>query len=76
MLNILHATAQTHEGIDTWSSPASGLMARLRKLVTRQPARQTSDDIGDFIAMHGGVLTDDLERAISRKFGNVVGERM
>lgn len=31
-------------------------------------------EVGQFLEAHGGQLTDDLERQISRKFGNHAGQ--
>ncbi len=57
---------------DTVSTPAlptaSSLLARLRALL---PARR--NEVEDYIAANGGVLTDDLERDISRRFGSAAG---
>ena len=39
------------------------------------PARNKTaekSEVGRYLEEHGGELTDDLERAISRKFGRVV----
>ncbi len=51
---------------------AAGLTGLFKSLATRlATARQHRLDaeIGHFIEVHGGELTDDLERQISRRFG-------
>ena len=54
------------------SAPRFGLLARLSDaLRTRRNANRDSD-IGHFIESHGGVMTDELERQISRQFGGMV----
>ena len=39
---------------------------------SRKHSRQDSE-IASFINEHGGVMTDDLERQISRRFGSMAG---
>lgn len=48
---------------------ATSLLARLRSLL---PGRAPSE-VEAYITANGGVLTDDLERDISRRFGSAAG---
>lgn len=34
---------------------------------------QVESEVATFIEHHGGVLTDDVEREISRRFGSIAG---
>lgn len=36
-------------------------------------AAQVESEVATFIEHHGGVLTDDVEREISRRFGSIAG---
>jgi hypothetical protein len=62
------SSASVRGPISEWSlwAVASAIVARLRKPVVRAE----TDEIGRFIADHGGVLTDSMEREIVRRFGN------
>jgi hypothetical protein len=65
--------SQSYNMPTSLGAPASSsinLLARLRSLVTRQ---RPVDPIEDFINANGGVLTDQLERDISRRFGSQPG---
>ena len=56
--------------------PDLGLVKAFKALTERVLlAQQRRDDaaVGRFIEEHGGQLTDDLERQISRRFGNNAG---
>lgn len=46
--------------------------AWFKGLVASRAAAQETE-IAAFIEHHGGVLTDDVEREISRRFGSVAG---
>ncbi len=48
---------------------APTLLARLRSLF----GGARPSEVEGFIQAHGGVLTDDLEREISRRFGRIAG---
>ena len=52
---------------------AAALKALSRRLMRSRNERVDSE-IGRFLAAHGGQLTDDLERQISRKFGGHPGQ--
>jgi hypothetical protein len=52
----------------------SGLFTALVNRVTLSRQRRVDSEVGEFLASHGGQLTDDLERQISRKFGNQAGQ--
>jgi hypothetical protein len=56
-----------------WSDDRPSLIDRLRSLMTSGSSTQKEDEIGAFIETHGGVLTDDLERQISQRFGHMAG---
>ncbi len=49
------------------------LFQRIADALTASRTRRAQSEVERYIAMHGGVLTDDLERAISRRFGRTVG---
>ena len=56
---------------------AKGLTGLLTSIVERLAlSRQKRVDleVGEFIESHGGQLTDDLERQISRRFGSQAGQ--
>lgn len=36
-------------------------------------AEQVESEVATFIEHHGGVLTDEVEREISRRFGSIAG---
>lgn len=66
-------TLLTGVAADDWSSapPPLSLLERLKTLL---PVRNRTDSaVETFIAANGGVLTDALEREISRRFGNHAG---
>jgi hypothetical protein len=50
------------------------LRARLKAAFGAGDSTQKADEIGAYIEAHGGVLTDDIERAISRRFGHMAGK--
>jgi len=50
-----------------------GLFSALSDRLTRASQRRVDGEVGQFLAEHGGQLTDDLERQISRRFGNQPG---
>ena len=52
----------------------TGLFASIRKRLTMSRQRRIDGEVGQFLEAHGGHLTDDLERQISRKFGNQAGQ--
>jgi hypothetical protein len=55
---------------DAYTS-ATSLADRVRAWWNRRP--DETDDVAAFIESHGGVLTDSLEREISRRFGSMAG---
>jgi hypothetical protein len=71
MLKALMPTAVLTDGIVM--PPAPSLLERLKAMVTRTSAPQGDDAIAAFVQANGGVLTDQLEREISRRFGASVG---
>jgi len=58
---------------DRWSLRLSGLLSRVERALHHRLQEERTSDVGAFIAANGGILTDDLERQISRRFGTVVG---
>jgi len=57
-------------------APAPVRKPLLRRIYERMIAGQQARAdriVGQYIAMRGGVLTDELEREISRKYGRIVG---
>ncbi len=67
------ATAERAEAIKT--PPRQGFMRRLMMALIEARQRSAEREIGRYIAMHGGVLTDSLERDISRTFGAPAGRK-
>jgi hypothetical protein len=54
-----------------WSAPAhprQGIFRRILAAIERSQRRRVEQDAGDFIAEHGGRLTDDLERQLNERF--------
>jgi hypothetical protein len=52
--------------------PALSLSGALKRLAARIHAaqrRRTEDEVARYIGANGGVITDELERQISRRFG-------
>ncbi len=56
------------------SARGHGLLTRAVAAVKEARQRHAERELARFIASHGGELTDDLEREISRRFGCPVGE--
>jgi hypothetical protein len=57
--------------------PRAGIASLFTRLVDGLTAKRQSridSEVGQFLSDHGGHLTDDLERQISRKFGNQAGQ--
>ncbi|PSC03637.1 hypothetical protein SLNSH_17785 [Alsobacter soli] len=53
--------------------PRKGLLASFIGHLQAVRERQAEQIISQYIQQHGGRLTDDLERQISRKFGEIAG---
>ena len=51
-----------------------GVFASIAARITMARQRRIDGEVGKFLESHGGQLTDDLERQISRKFGNHAGQ--
>lgn len=63
-----------HTLVDT---PAPARKPLLRRIIDRIIAsRQARADrfVEQFIRSRGGIITDEMEREISRKYGRIVGE--
>lgn len=59
-------TAAAKAGVKGWFSRVLTSMLTARR-------RQSDAEIARYIAVNGGVLTDEMERAISRRYGGIVG---
>jgi hypothetical protein len=57
--------------VQTATKPS--LFARFFTALVQSRQRAADREIERFIAMRGGRLTDETEREISRRFGNIVG---
>ena len=55
------------------AATAPNLFARVLDILRSARLRRSESDIAEFLQSQGGVLTDDLERQISRRFGHMVG---
>ena len=52
----------------------SGIFKRFMAALMLSRQRSAEREIEAYVARHGGVLTDELERSISRNFGNAAGQ--
>ena len=52
--------------------PRPGILVRLMAAIIAARRARAEAEIGRFIEAHGGRVTDDLEREISRRFGGPV----
>ncbi len=52
----------------------SGFFKSLAERLSIMRQQRVDAEVGEFIAQHGGQLTDDLERQISRRFGSPTGQ--
>lgn len=52
----------------------SGFFKSLTERLNIMRQKRVDAEVGEFIAQHGGQLTDDLERQISRRFGSPTGQ--
>ncbi len=52
-----------------------GFWTRLHNSITLSRQRAAEREIGRFVQQHGGQLTDEIEREISRRFGGPAGGR-
>jgi hypothetical protein len=74
MLNTYTASAAALADDVHAVATAPSLLERLKGLFAgRTLADHEGDEIADFIQANGGVLTDQLEREISRRFGSMAG---
>lgn len=58
-------------------APSLGLTGMFKSLAERlalSRQKRVDAEVGQFIEAHGGQLTDDLERQISRRFGSPSGQ--
>jgi hypothetical protein len=52
--------------------PRPGILSRLLAAIIASRRARAEAEVGRFIEAHGGRMTDDLEREISRRFGGPV----
>jgi hypothetical protein len=52
-----------------------GLWQRFENFLRSVQMTEQETEVERFINARGGALTDDLEREISRRFGNMAGDR-
>jgi hypothetical protein len=52
----------------------AGIINSIAERFASMRQRRVDAEIGEFIEQHGGQLTDDLERQISRRFGTPSGQ--
>ncbi|MBU6379654.1 MAG: hypothetical protein KJS95_14150 [Gammaproteobacteria bacterium] len=50
-----------------------GWFTRTLAAILTARRRKADADIARYIALNGGVMTDEMERAISRRYGGIVG---
>lgn len=55
------------------TEPRSGLLGAVINWLSTRETETVDGKIAAFIAARGGVMTDDLEREISRRFGGMAG---
>lgn len=55
-------------------APKASVFRRIADGLVAARRRRNGQLVAEFIQMRGGVLTDDLEREISRRFGHMAGE--
>jgi hypothetical protein len=48
--------------------PGGGIIQRIFAAIERSLVRRAEEDAGQFIASHGGRLTDDIERQLAARF--------
>ncbi len=54
--------------------PQTSLFRRVADGLAQARRRRNGREVAQFIQAHGGHLTDELEREISRRFGHMAGE--
>lgn len=65
------ATAERAEAGDVVTRP--GVFKRIMNAMIEARERAAEREIERYIIAHGGVLTDSIERDLSRTFGNTAG---
>lgn len=58
------------------SKPRTGFFKRVLAALIEARERSAEREIERYIAMNGGVLTDSIERDLSRTFGRPAGNRL
>ncbi|GGH19815.1 hypothetical protein GCM10007036_22960 [Alsobacter metallidurans] len=69
--SALALNALAHVGSDR--QPRAGLLSMIIEGIKASRRRQAEQVVANYIQLNGGRLTDDLEREISRKFGDYAG---
>ena len=59
----------------TEANPKRSVFRRFLAVLMESRQRAAEREIEAYVARNGGVLTDDLERSISRNFGHSAGSR-
>lgn len=76
MATFMNANLANAEEVDADSArPRAGFFARVLAAMIEARERAAEREIERYIANHGGVLTDSIERDLSRQFGNPAGVR-
>ena len=66
--------ASAPEASTTASTGVSGFFKSITEKFATMRQQRVDAEVGQFIESHGGQLTDDLERQISRRFGSPSGQ--
>lgn len=61
-------------GTQPATAGVTGFFKSLAERLSVMRQKRADAEVGEFIAQHGGQLTDDLERQISRRFGSPSGQ--
>jgi hypothetical protein len=70
MLKTLFTATAT---IGDWHDERPSILERIKSTFSGSGGATKDSEIEAYIQNNGGVLTDELERQISRKFGHIVG---
>lgn len=73
MPNIFSRSLAAAEASTGWETPRESFLTRVLDWLAAANETDESASIAAYIEQNGGVLTDQLEREISRKFGHMAG---
>jgi hypothetical protein len=59
--------------VETASRSHASLMSRIKDFFVERRRRRTDSVVAQLVQSHGGVMSDDLEREISRRLGAMAG---